>query len=138
MRFSFLANKTLRIVVLILELVLQVANAFMSNIISFDQSGIHFSLILLLGNRWFWLYIVLLVSYTLVSLVYSNNLDRGDKGIEEDYADVVDKMLHGAAKFYTAGDFENGDKIIDRLRMLGDYYELHKQQNGLRKRRSWK
>ena len=138
MRFSFLANKSFRIVIIVLGLVMQVANAFIGNIISFDQSGVHFSLSLLLGNKWFWFYIVILVSYTLVSILYSNNLDRTDKRLEGAYADSADEMLHGAARFYAAGDFESGDKLIDRLNMIENYYLLHEKQKRIGKRRDRK
>lgn len=134
MRFSFLANKSLRIAIIVLGIVLQVANAFIGNIISVDQSGLHFSLILLLYNKWFWTYIVLVVLYSLVSFLYSNSLDKVDQKIETAYADSINEMLHGAAKSYTDGDFEKGDKIIDRLNMLKSNLELHEQQKGKRKR----
>lgn len=138
MRFHFLANKILTVLVIVLDIVLQIANAFIGEIVSFNSNGdgLSFSLRMLLSNKWFWIYTVILISYTLLSYFYTKIVKNSDEKIVDIYTDSIGHLLNSATRAYDEGNFEKGDSIVDRINMFKNEMIVLKHTKTSQKRRA--
>ena len=113
---SFIYTKASKILVAIVSLIFELANAFGGNIIIYEVTeGINFNWELLLKNRFFWIILIIDIIYYAIPIIIHQELQSNDKKLEEAISNNSVKLVDLATDFAANGDFASSKKVLKIL-----------------------
>ena len=114
MRWLF--NTAICILIELLGIVINIANAFLTDIVIYETtSGLSFDCSLLLSNPIFWLILVTQLSYGIATTSFHIKNKNSDKRLARAIEDKEIALLSQVVVYSKKGDFDSANKVIKIL-----------------------
>ena len=114
MRWLF--NAAICILIELLGIVINIANAFLTNIVIYEAtSGFSFDWSLLISNRIFWITLVMQLAYGIVTIGVHIKNKNSDERLAKAIEDKEIELLSQVVVYSKKGDFDSANKVIKIL-----------------------
>lgn len=114
MRWLF--NAAICILIELLGIVINIANAFLTNIVIYEAtSGFSFDWSLLISNRIFWITLVIQLAYGIITICVHIKNKNSDGRLVEAIEDKEIELLSQVVVYSEKGDFDSANKVIKIL-----------------------